>query len=292
MTILNSEVTGLSQALATNYPNDAGFVECLEDTFEFLESLPSQYSFAYHPQFTPDKMGADKEERSLNVLRNLRGWLGFLVYTTSYKVRDLVLEIADGLNTHKYLRVTMAARSVIEHTATLNYYFEKLWVNFNELRTLWREGRTQEGDQLTFDIINLLLQYAQSTRLNWAAYMREDYDEFYESFEEVEERVRQRNIMTLVDKLPQVERGMRFFYCLLSDYVHPNIASHTLTIDRTERLSDGRMEVLLSSRADSKASLVYALHAISHPMNATLSLLRDQLQALRAELHQWETLLA
>jgi len=286
MSILDTRVTELSRELATKYPNDAGFVECLEETIQFLESLPGRFDLTFHLQLRPEQMGADRNEVEVDPLRNLYGSLGFCVYSTAYKLRELVLDIADGLNKCKFLRVTMAARSVIEHAATLNYYYEKLKLNFRTATISAGEGRESEAIQALLENIGLLVQYAQSTRFNWGSYLREDFDDFFASFDNVEERVRQIHILTLIDKLPQTERGMRFFYSMLSDYAHPNLASHTLTIDRARLLPDGRMHFSLSSYPETKESLAIVLHAISHPMNSALSLLRGQLQVLQAELRQ------
>jgi len=65
---------------------------------------------------------------------------------------------------------------------------------------------------------------------------------------------RQLNILTLIDKLPQEEKGARFFYEMFSDYVH--LASHVLVIDnpygkrnqtpRSVKSSSGTLSIITS----------------------------------------------
>lgn len=277
---LNNQIIEVARKNATIYPNDAEFIETLKETLDFLESLPTQFNFAFHKQLKPEKMGSEQPEVFLNLLKNFYGWLGFFVYSHAYKVRHLVSDIVDGLNAHNYVRVTIGSRSVMEHSATLNYYYTKLVPNLRSLDSMDPIKNFPNYIVTIVETIKLLLQYAQSTRFNWTSYIRGDLDNFFTSWDKVEERVRQLNILTLIDKLPQEEKGARFFYEMLCDYVHPNIASHTLIIDEVTQHGDERFSYLLRYAPNSDELLTVVLHAISIPIKSSLSLFLNQLQSL------------
>jgi hypothetical protein len=68
--------------------------------------------------------------------------------------------------------------------------------------------------------------FAQVTRFNWSAMVRGDMEEFFTAWDNVQERVKATQILSLIDKMPGEEkRAARFFYEMLCDYVHPNVGA-------------------------------------------------------------------
>lgn len=284
---LDKRVTGVAKKQASIYINDRGFVEEIEETLDYLEDLPTHFEFKCHTQLQPEKMGPDPNQVFLNLLKDLHGWLGFTIFSNTYKIRHLASDIIDGLNMSNYIKVTTASRSIMEQVATLNYYYIELAPRLHSLNSI--DVRQQFVDYVVsiVEVIKLLLRYAQSTRFNWASYVSGDLDKFFASWDEVEDSVRQVNILTLIDKLPQEERGARFFYEMLCDFVHPNIASHTLVVNEAAPIEGQQMFYSLAYAPDSNELLAIILHTISIPIRSSLRLSRSQIVSLR---HTWEGL--
>jgi len=89
-----------------------------------------------------------------------------------------------------------------------------------------------------------------------------------------------REIAAEKHKLPQEEQGARFFYEMLCDYVHPNVASHTLVVNEVQVLNDDRISYSLAYVPDSDELLMVVLHAVSIPIKSSLTLVCNQLRSL------------
>lgn len=105
-------------------------------------------------------------------------------------------------------------------------------------------------------------------------------DKFFTSWNDVEDGVRQVNVLTLIDKLPQEEKGARFFYEMLCDFVHPNIASHTLVVNQAAKIEGEQMSYSLSYIPDSDELLAIVLHTVSIPIKSSLNLFKGQIVSL------------
>lgn len=108
---------------------------------------------------------------------------------------------------------------------------------------------------------------------------------FYTSFSEVEEQVKATSILTLIDRLPQVEKGARFFYEMLCDFVHPNAGSQFLQIDEISGIPGPEATYSLALRPKSEEALGVVLHIVSVPVRHSFLMIKDQLQYL-FDLHE------
>lgn len=95
--------------------------------------------------------------------------------------------------------------------------------------------------------------------------------------------------MTLIDKLPQEEQGARFFYDMLSDFVHPNIASNFVITSKAEIIEENKLKYKLSYRTKSAEVLGYVvLHTISIPIKNSLHRIRTWISQLRKRIQTAE----
>jgi len=278
---LSSRLLEIMEAHARTYPSDAGLSDVIASALEFLESVSEHYGFSSFTDLRPQAMGGTPAESFLNLLRMIHGWMGFVFHSTAYKTRALLVDYVEGLSDTQYVRVVLAARSLVEHAAALN-------ASYSDLR---REAAHLDASSLgteaevigsTASLIAIVLWYAQASRFNWVAYVRGDAEAFLTEFDKVDKSIEQTNILTLVQKLPQVEkRAAEFSYKMLCDFVHPNAASHMLTADKVVRLPDGRMRYELAYKPKSEEAYSVVLHVTSIPVRHALLLLVDQLKGIR-----------
>lgn len=273
---LNDRVRSRAEKGERDHPGDAGFIEILEDTLTYLETVPERFSFTYrHHESPPQEATAD--EFLYLVLHGIRCWLGFVFYSTAYKVRHLVNDIATGLNEGDYIRCCMAARSLVEHSAVLNETYTEVAAHteiFSEPL-----GTLDADFQALTEVLQISLKYAQATRFNWMAGLRGDLDTFYTSPDAESPAT---HIMTLVGKLPQQEKGSAlWFYKMLCDFVHPNGASHMLCADAVDHIDDDTFSYVFEYQPLSDEALGVVLHLISIPVRHSLGLIHVQLAALQ-----------
>ena len=278
MSSLTGRIRRAALAGEHKYPGDAGFVQELDASSTFLKKMPERYSFTYSHLERPPQ-GATPGEMQHLVLHAIRCWLGLLIYSTAWKTRHLVAGVTVGLSEADYFRVMSAARSLVEHSAVLHNTFDRLQPPFRTLRgqTSTRASLTKADAEALLQIWTICLSWAQATKFNWRAGLRGD-DAFY-SDPDAENTAT--NVLTLLDKLPQEEkRSARWYYSMLCDFVHPNMASHMLCADHVVRLEGETLSYDLAFRPRSEEALDVVLHVISIPIRQSLGLLRSELQAL------------
>ena len=273
------------------HPRDEGFLDQLKQASERLDQFDDERELVLHKQLSPDKLGDDRNEVFLNLLRNQRGWLDFFIHTHVYKVKQLVRRLEEDLNANKYLTAASASRAIVEHTASLNYYLEKhISPLFEKLQNIDPEANFPAFVQNTVELIRGLMKYAKATRFNWKSLVEGNLEKFYESWDEVDESIEQVNILTMVDKLPQDERGARFFYEMLSDFLHPNVGSHLLFVDDVSH-SEDTVKYTLRSEPRNDELLLAFLHVVSIPVKTSLPLFVDLVGGLSDNLRELENTL-
>ena len=278
MSRLSHRVRSQAERGEAEHPGDAGFVAAVEGSLGYLETIPEEFSFSYRYEESPPS-GATPNEVLHMVLDGIRGWLGFLLYSTAYEVRHLANGIVTGLNEGDYIRVCAAARGLMEHSAVLNEAYTEIDARAENLRDSTSRTMDRASVEALVEILRASLKFAQATRFNWVAGVRGDLDAFYTA---PDSETPTTNVMTLLEKLPQVEHGSAvWFYKMLCDFVHPNVASHMLCADNIERGNDDTMSYDLKYKPLSNEALGDVLHVVGIPVRDSLGLMQGQLAALQ-----------
>ena len=280
MSNLNDRVHRIAAENARIYPNDAGLVDALDAASSFFGQMPETFRFEFHQNLTPNKIGKDPGEVFVNLLKNWHGWIGFFVYSVAYKVTHLLDDVSRGLNSSRYILVAASARGIVEQVAIFNNYFRQVSELLQDLQAADPGTDFPGYVNKVVELIKLLQKYSQATRFNWKSYAAGDLDTFFASWNQVDDSVRQTNIMTMIDKLPQEEKGAKFFYEMLCDFVHPNIGSHFLVIDTVDFVAENRAAYTLSRNPTSDELLGTVLHVISIPLKTSLQLLKSEVESL------------
>jgi hypothetical protein len=189
-------------------------------------------------------------------------------------------DLVTGLNSARPYRVVNAARGLVELSAFVYHHTKIL-----KSATIDVSPQTSDIASIIKGILSTVKaasHFAQVTRFNWSAMVRNDMDEFFTAWHIVDERVKATQILTLIDKLPGEEkRSARFFYDMLCDYVHPNVGAHTLVVNKAESISGGQMHWELSREPDSDEALWVLFHTIAIPFRASIQTLLQDLQHLQ-----------
>ncbi len=204
-------------------------IEAIERVYEVLTSLPpsDEIRFAGSAQRRAAVQRTDPQETSLILFADIYNWLKFFWYTNVFKARMLVEGLIPSYNAQNYLVWSILVRSAVEYAAVFCYFKCKL----DRLQLSGPVFKLADLKELEEHLVG----YAQGTRFNWDALMAGDVEAMKASKDSSEGRPKAVNILTAVSHLRKVDErfsDIEIAYGLLSDFVHPNMASHTAVVDR------------------------------------------------------------
>lgn len=272
------------------FPGTARFLGAIDEARNIIDAMPPEFSFTFYLDPSPQKMGSDPALVFPRLLSETEGWLGCVVYSIAYRLGQFLDDVITGVNNARPYRSVSAARSLVELSAFV-YHHTKIIVASTETSVAQHDDfpGAIKGIVTT---LKAAQHFAQVTRFNWSAMARGDMDEFFTAWDKVDDRVKSKQILSLIDKLPGEEkRAARFFYEMLCDYVHPNVGAHTLVINTAERVGSGQMHWQLSRAPDSDEAVSVLIHAIAIPVrHAVHILLHDvkQLQQAQGYFGDWK----
>lgn len=194
----------------------------IERSYDVLIALPDQDSAKF---FTLED---HKKNVAGNDVRQACQYLFFDVYdslkvfwwTNVFKVRQLTEALIYSYNSANFLAWLILARSSLEYAA-VNYYFVK------KIKQLDVRGPNFSFSDLE-GIENLLLQYVHGSRFNWKDLFEGNRESLKEKFIPTGSSSAV-NVLTALKHLAKRDdryRDVEIAYDMLSDFAHPNMASH------------------------------------------------------------------
>ena len=164
----------------------------------------------------------------------------FIHVTYKQKFAELTDEFIDSINNKHFLTSALVGRSIIEATATLRFYNQKL---IKKIHT--RANKPNESWEAEVDLINesleLAMQHMKGTNFDWEQFFTSDKKTFVDSLVEKEKaRLRKEKpvkpnyiksqpvgkyLDNWFDDEPEL---VSFAYNFFSELVHPNLGSNLL----------------------------------------------------------------
>jgi hypothetical protein len=194
----------------------------------------------------PTAATAAPESLLFGLVMNISQRMWFLHSSSVLKARSLIEGLSVALSSENYLVWTLVARSLVEHSAVLSKYVATL----ENLGC----GEPRRTIAQTEAINDCLFRYSNGTRFHWDALLAGDVAELQKDFDPPE-KDRSLNVLTAIDhsaKSRQVLAPNRIWYDMLSDFVHPNKASHSFYLGLTG--ATDRHDDLLMTEVDVAAA--------------------------------------
>jgi hypothetical protein len=203
-------------------------IQQIELAYDVLLKLPTSDSASFYPTAAHQEAAEnnDYDASCRQLFLDCYNWFKFFFYTNVFKTAKLTEGLIQSYNSQNYLAWVVLARSSLEYSAVFYYFLKKL----NSFRL---SGPAFPASQLqAFD--SLMVQYAHGTRFNWQDLMSGSIEPLTKSFAKDESRPQAVNVLTAIQKLR--DRDQRFkdveiAYSMLSDFVHPNMASHAVVVE-------------------------------------------------------------
>lgn len=243
----------------------------IENAYEVLLAFPERDSARFFTLEDHQKAAeSGHAERAFQQLFfDAYNWLKFFWYTSAFKARQLASALVSAYNRENFLAWLVLGRSSLEYAA-VSYYFARKIGQF-ELR-----GPVFAASHLkAFE--DLLLQYAHGTRFNWADLFAGNREGLAKKFTPTESSGAV-NVLTALDHLARRDdryRDVRIAYDMLSDFAHPNMASHASVMEMPTRAGDMRECALAVKPASLRGEfiMVVTLPWVSTGVGTTVELL-------------------
>ena len=203
-------------------------IQQIELTYDILLKIPTSDSASFYPLAAHQEAveRSDYQASCMQLFLDCYNWFKFFFYTNIFKMTKLTEGLIHFYNSQNYLAWSVLVRSSLEFSAVF-YHFSK------KLEEYQLSGSAFAGSQLQ-GFEGVMMQYAHGTRFNWQDLMSGNKEALAKTFAKDESRPQSVNVMTAVQKLRK--RDIRFedvelAYSMLSDFVHPNMASHSAVIE-------------------------------------------------------------
>jgi hypothetical protein len=198
----------------------------IERSYDVLLALPEHDSARFFKLEDHQKAAdtGDVEQACLHLLFNVYNWLKFFWWTSAFKSRQLAAALVQSYNSDNLLAWLILGRSSLEYAA-VSYYFQKDKSAPGPRARI--RGQSAQG------IEDLLLQYAHGTRFNWPDLFAGNREALGKKFTPAESTSAV-NVLTALDHLAKRDAryaDVRIGYDMLSDFAHPNMASHASVVE-------------------------------------------------------------
>jgi hypothetical protein len=202
-------------------------IQQIELAYDILLKLPTSDSASFYTSAAHQEAAKrnDYDASCLQLFLDCYNWFKFFFYTNVFKTEKLAESLIQSYNSQNYLAWVVLARSSLEYSAVFHYFLKKL-KSFTLLGPAFAASHLQGFD-------SLMVQYAQGTRFNWQDLMSGNIEALTKSFAKDESRPQAVNVLTAIQKLRDRDerfKDVEIAYSMLSDFVHPNMASHAVVV--------------------------------------------------------------
>ena len=297
---LNDDVEKFIQGLPQGVPpHNANFGMVIEDAFKELEKYYLHMYIQIKDVYPEEKEdGSHYQEYRQTLLFNASGFINFAIFSTAYKVNNLLNDVVSGLNENNALRVAMSARAIIEYCVTFRNFKRTIEGLINSMSTHHQDiekyefgseefiNSVNDYDNDILSIVNAGVDFSKATRFNWSTLFESDSSAFDSAWNDVSQQTSQKNVMTLIEKYPdqktkKIDNEILKYYALLCEYTHPNIGSHHLITENITRVHPTMIMYTFKPTPESEIPLTHAVRAITTPLTICLPNLFEELSYCR-----------
>jgi hypothetical protein len=142
------------------------------------------------------------------------------------KFNELYLGLVHSINEEQYLIYGMLGRSIIEHAATMRYYFK------NKLAPLIDKAVNSGKIDNLSEINEKLNSFLRSGRFDWDMFFSGEFEELMskKNHDKSTNDLAQVNTLTCIQKWSEDTKSIEILYDLFCDLVHPNVGSSMLVM--------------------------------------------------------------
>jgi hypothetical protein len=209
-------------------------LDAIERAYDVLLALPEYDSVEFYKFEEHEKAATsgDLQTACWHLFWDAYNWLKSFWYTSAYKARQLTAALIHSYNSDNLLAWVILGRSTLEYAA-VSYYF------MNKVNQLQLKGPSFAASHLkSFE--DLMLQYTHGTRFNWPDLWAGNRDKLTKDYNSTGSS-KAVNVLTAISHLARRDeryKDVEVAYAMLSDFVHPNMASHATVVTMPKAPTD------------------------------------------------------
>jgi hypothetical protein len=275
-----------------------GLLKAIERAQEVVRQVPPANTSLFLTVLTPESLGSNSIRGVGQLFQHVEQILSLIHHIGCCRLAELLAGIVNSLSGAQYTTSCLLVRSLFEHAALAQWQRRELAPQLDALSELdpqgvadrLRSGRDTKGIFATvLPVIAALQKQYEAGRFNRDALRR--MDELVNIELDRQHPHRQVGVMDAVDACDW--RGPlwaattpRFYYELLSDYVHPNFGSNVLYMDMeeerdvVEQMSKARNRIrrtVTKQRPVDESLLLHVLQLLYIPIRESCDALSDVL---------------
>ena len=198
----------------------------IETAYDILLALPDHDTVQFFTSQQHQRAAAvdDQKQACRLLLSDILNYLKFFWWTSAFKARHLAAALVHSYNHDNLLAWSILARSSLEYAA-VTYYFMKKLSPFDLKGPEFRASQLKGAEEV-------LLAYVHGTRFNWPDLFAGNRNALAaKHFKPSQPAI---NVVTALEHL--AKRDNRYTdivvaYSMLSDFAHPNMASHAAVLE-------------------------------------------------------------
>lgn len=261
-------------------------LSAIERSYDVLLALPDQDSAKFFTLEDHQKnvASSDVKPACQYLFCDVYNWMKVFWWTNVFKARQLAEALIYSYNSENHLAWLILARSSLEYAA-VNYYFVK------KIKQFEINGPNFAMSHLK-GIEDLLLQYVHGSRFNWKDLFEGDRESLKDKFIPTGSSSAV-NVLTALKHLAKRDdryRDVEIAYDMLSDFAHPNMASHSSVIEMPVR-AEGMHECHMAAHPGALRGefiMVVSLPWVSTSIGTTVELLVEMAPLLETWLDYLE----
>ena len=202
-------------------------LDAIERSYEVLLALSDRDSARFFTLEDHQRTAAsgDVKQAYQYLFFDIYNWLKVFWWTNIFKARQLAEALVHSYNSNNLLAWLILGRSSLEYAA-VNYYFVKKLSQFQLRGPVFADSHLK-------GLEDLLLKYVHGTRFNWPDLFGGNRERLATKFVPAESSSSV-NVLTALKHLTTRDdryRDVMIAYEMLSDFAHPNMASHATVME-------------------------------------------------------------
>ncbi len=296
----NIRVRKILENIAKQAPQALEVPHLLIEILKYIEhSFGPSCNVELFLSYKPEHMGKTPFESLVNLVCQIKEWLKCCTYSIAYRAYLTTRTIILLLYEHEEgLPVIIMARTLMEIAALSHYVVINIEKHLSDLESKISCLRPGNKDSMLETIKTLvkflgkLMRIVRATRFNWRLWIEGDLNRLLKEWDKVPEELRQVNILTMIDKMPNnIRRKFKFWYNVLCDFCHPNLGSSVMVIDKAKVLEShphGKISYVLAANPKSEEILYVTIWTITTPISLSIELLYANFEKMKRYIERFE----
>lgn len=265
------------------------FIDNISELSLLLNKAPDDATFFELRKISPEVAASAFGDSGVGLLHTAESASQAWIYAHIYKLRSYCNGMLSMLEAGNLLVAASCARGMFEQISCFHYFFKRIQSNFekgNQLSAMQRKnikkGKIPPSSwqekvyENIFNHIHLCLRSVQGTDFDWSKFLSNNLSnanlEFEGNSDSKGKSSKRLHTNEAIRDLPEITKGYMYWYSALCDFVHPNVGSYWMVLDKRESVSKDCFDTTLTDKPVNADAIIYFMIVISNSLSSLLEL--------------------